>query len=1474
MATPYERFLKDKEAEGRFDTETEFGDLRSVEDAKKVILKAVEEKTEPTKPVKTFSPPDPTSILSLYFRMGGGINQRIAAALSGTEDPLSQVRKVQKELPEKDYISGLDEVVKGIDKGLFNLQHSTANLIAAGTDLAFDTDLLSKIEKAVEVEDPGDTETLRGKVAEVLTQYGAPGSVITKIVGRLKPILKIKKAADAVKGGKLRKVSQIATRSTEGATIVGVTDFLAAEPGRNSFFFEPEKTEGLTGRDRAAAEFRNKIKYGAEGTLVGGGFPIIGKATQLGYKYGLAPFVKTSAKLGAKTINATTTRPLELLLGSKLAQPVTTNIAKGIYKTGELAVTKAIAPAIVSLIGRKGIYQLPPFEQWRLKSVTSPNVVDRSVKKLDNFLSWFRSYGKQPKDIEGVEESAQLYIKSRAKKLDKIYESLEKKSYNLAKGFESQYNTATTSKPLQKYYVDQVEEFLLDQKKLSDLPKELQTLANNLKKELINVKTEFNKSLPKGKKASELANELAKTEASNIKKYLVRSFETFRNENYVPPKEIFDEAKDYVLKKIILKSPALRESARLQNKNMPADEAYDLMSEGIVNEILRTGRTEGINPLEALRDIGTRLLRSDKYKFLQSGEELPNVIQRLLGKEKDLKASVMNTTAEMIAIMANKRASDLVAASGLRNKWLFNSYEDALAAGVTDAQRIEKVTRIGMLDSELIGKYASPEYVQAFKGEGGHLNKLMQFSLYRFLIGAKSGVQMGKTLYSPQTQVRNVTSAAFFAFMQGHIGHNASVTNAMKMTLDDIFKAGQRNIDETEFNNYVEKLVRLGVWDENVVASELKAVMDAIKKNQINTTDKLMAKLFKMAPTDKVAKLYAGGDNLWKHYGFEYGKSQLSMAFKNVDDVAEWWRHMTGQRFELINPITGLKKTFDDALDEASAYLLRNTYPTYSKVPPAIQALRMLPIGNFVSFPAEILRTGMNTMMIGLREMQHSNAAIRQMGVRRMVGAIMTSYAVGKGVTELSQVLTNTTSAQWDAYQRSAAASWNKISNLIAIQGWKNGESKAINFSYFSPYDSLFKPFEAAMSIAENQKLNPQQTEDFVMEMMFSEGGPVFNFLSPFISEPLGYDRFIDVTTRNGKKKEGGSVYTESDSLNDKFYKSFKHVLDGIQPGVFVSGGKIIDALQKDLSGGGKPVNLKDELLALLAGVRIINIDVKKDLQFGAATTNRLLRAVDEKEDFYTSKDFVNKTPSDLVNKFVDMQEEAFRIQKQMYITIKDLQLLDLTDGQILNILKQSGMNETLANNLISGIFTPVNYSKPRFERKIKEVEASMDKLSEDSSVYNYYTNRDFLFPQAKLDTVKAEYAGKYFFDETYNKETKQFEGGYYPERESYKLNENGTLKYDENGNPIPERGFVGRAIEKAVDTIKDLPSRFALPGQDLFGKAPQKPLPPTPMPNQQVIQTAAVQAPGAMNQGLTATENALLSEEEKQITLRNRGLA
>jgi len=1474
--TAYERFLKDPNKEEAVEIDIKKSKPLDLDQIKIKIQSELSSQTKPKKPVKWLAMPDPKNILDLYYTIEP--TKRLANKIVGLEDPKQQAQELEdakapsfkinnKEITqERDYTTGLDEISKGISSGIYDLQNSLGSLLFAGTDLAANTDFLSKFESMMEKNQPTRPETWRGELTSLLTQFGTPGTLIAKITGRIPAVVKMKKAADAVKGGKLRKISQVASRSTEGATIVGVTDFLASDPGRESFFVEPEDTKGLTGRKKAGAELRNRIKYGAEGTLVGGGFPLVGKFTQLGYKYGLSPLLVNkfgigAAQLGAKGVNATVIKPVQLLLGNKAVAPLTKEISGGLQKASNFTVSKLVAPMLVSGMSGKIVRQLPPFEKWRLQSVTSPNKVNRNIKRIDNFLSWFRSYGKQPKDIEGVSEQVSLYIKGRARKIDRTYEGLEKTAYNLAKKFENDYNKATTSQPMQKYFLDQVDEFLKGQRSLNDLPQELQALSKDLSKDIKSIVSEFKKVLPKGREADELAKDLATVEINNIGKYLVRSFQTFRNPEYVPDEQVLNKAVDYLVNNVIKKNINLRESARNTFPKLKPEQAYVESAKMHAEDILRTGKAEGKAPLKQLKEIGTRILQNDKFKFLKTGEELPNEIKNLLGPERNLKASVAYTTSEAISSMANKKAADYIAQSGLKNGWIFNSLEDARNAGFIGAQQIKNVPRLGIMKSQLLNKWASPEYVEGFAGMGGTLDKLVQMAFYRHALQAKVGVQIGKTLYSPQTQVRNVTSASFFALMNGHVGNKASVTDAMRIVARDIFKAGGNKIDEVEFNNYVEKLVRLGVWDENVVASEMKSVLSQIKDGSINTTDALFDKLMKMAPTDKVARLYAGGDNLWKGYGFEYGKSQLSMALKNLDEVKDWFRYM-GKEFEPINQITGVKKTFDDAIEEGSAYLLRNTYPTYSKVPPVIQELRKLPLGNFISFPAEILRTGANIISTGLKEAAHPNRAIQQMGIRRLTGAFMTSYAVGKGFTELSQFLTNSTDSQWNAYKRSSAASWDATSNLLAVKGWKNGESAAINFSYFSPYDSLYQPLDAALAQAQKQNLNPQETEQFVMNLMFGDEGPVMKFLEPFISEPLGFDRFIDVTTRNGRKDGGGSVYTQSDDLGDKFIKSLTYVLDGVKPGIITSGQKIGDALSKDLTKGGKPVNLSDELLALFTGTRIIRIDVKKDLRYFTSTMNRLLRAVDETEGFYSVQDFAQKTPTDMVNTFNEMQEEAYRIQKDMYIRIKDLELLDLKKSKIFEIMKSSGASRKLINNLLAGRFTPVNYSKPRFESKVRTIKDQMRTLSKDNEEFRYRANQSFLFPQRELDKVIGKYNGIKFFPKTFNEETGQREGGYNPDNEIYQTNKEGRLIYDENGQPLKEEGFIQQKIKQIPGILKDL----TLPGAPGFTSKPQTPpLPNTPMP---VVKTAQNINPQT---GLTPTESALLSPGEQLIKQRLR---
>ena len=1385
---------------------------------------------------------------------------------------------------ERDYTTGLDEIAKGISSGIYDLQNSLGSLLFAGTDLKNNTDFLSDFEKIMEKNEPTRPETWRGEVTSLLTQYGIPGVGIAKIAGRIPAVVRMKKAADAVKGGKLRKVSQVSSRIAEGAGIVGATDFLASNPGRESFFVEPEDTKGLTGRKKAGAEFRNRIKYGAEGALIGGGFPLVGKFTQLGFKYLGKPVMVNKygvgvAQLGAKAIDNTVMKGAKLLLGNKYIAPLTKAGSETLQNAGKYTVSKVVAPLLANAFAgtftkSKFVTQLPPFKDWRLKSVTDPRKINRGLKRVDNILSWFRSYGKQPKDIEGVSEEVTLYIKSRARKIDRTYEGLEKSAYNLAKKFQDDYNRSTTSPAIQRYYADEIKEIannilkdadavVKGQRNLNDLPKELQALTKDLIKDIKKIQFEFKKVLPKGKDADELAKDLATVEVDNIGKYLVRSFQTFRNPEYVPDEKIMDGAVSYLVNNVIKKNTNLKESARNAFPKLDAEQAYIESAKMHAEDILRVGRAEGKSPLKQLKEIGTRILQNDKFRFLKTGEELPDAIKNLLGPERNLKASVAFTTAEMISSMANKRAADYIARSGLKNKWLFNSVEDAKNAGVLNAQQIKSVPRLGIMKSDLLNKWASPEYVEGFAGIGGSLDKLVENAFYRFALQSKVGVQIGKTLYSPQTQVRNVTSASFFALMNGHIGGRASVTDAMQIVARDIFKAGGNKIDEVEFNNYVEKLIRLGVWDENVVAAEMKSVLQDLKGNVINTTDKLFDRLMKMTPTDKVARLYAGGDNLWKGYGFEFGKSQLYQALKSLDDVKEWFRYM-GKEFDPISPVTGVKKTYDDAIEEGSAYLLRNTYPTYSKVPPVIQALRKLPLGNFISFPAEILRTGANIISTGLKEAAHPNRAIQQMGIRRLTGAFMTSYAVGKGFNELSQALTNSTNSQWNAYKRSSAASWDATSNLLAVKGWKDGESAAINFSYFSPYDSLYQPLDAAIAQAQQQDLNPQETEAYVMNLMFGEEGPVMKFLEPFVSEPLGFDRFIDVTTRNGKKDGGGSVYSPTDDLGDKFIKSLGHVLDGVKPGFITSGQKIGDALSLDLTKGGKPVNLMDELLALFTGTRIIRIDVKKDLRYFSSTMNKNRRATDETENFYSVKDFAQKTPTDMVKKFDQIQQEELRNQKDMYIRIQDLKLLDLSEDKIYDIMKNTGTSKKIINNLLDGVFTPIPYSKPRFETKVRLVEEQMNRLNEGKGKYIYTANRDFLFPQDKLDEVIDTYSDVEFFPETYNEETKQLEGGYYPDEENYQVDREGRLIYDENGKPLLEEGFIKRQINKIIPAAKDL----LIPGSPKTGlqsKIQTPPLGNTPMPAKMASNTQQKDP----QTNLTRNQEALLSPTEKVIASR-----
>mgnify|MGYP003652687657 FL=1 len=1446
-------------------------------------IKNIEEsQKEPPKPVRYIRPlieafkpleeQKDSSAARLAFSLNPMLRIQINEGLAKKENKYVDINEMLTSQDEKDYISGLDEIRTGIETGAHNLGTSVGRLLFMGTNFIANTDFLEKFDAIMERNKPEEPETWRGDLIELLTTFGASGAVATRILSRLGKVGKISNVAKKMNN---HKASKIAARSIKGIGVVSLTDALVSYEGRPTLFVNPESTKGLSRRKKAAAEFRNRIKFGFEGAVVGGGFPLAGKALQLGYKFLGRPLMEPVARLGVRGLNNLTFRPVSYLLTSPKFGAVPNPLSPAVKKTaekltgaGNFTVNKIIGPMIANGFNvKKGWSQVPPFEKWRLGDVAKKGPEAR-LKIADNLIYWLRSYGKAPKDIETVTEQVGLYVKKKARRIDKIYQDIEAQSYKLAKQFEKRYNGNKTSPVGEKYFLDQIDDFFRGKVNLSSLPKELQTSTQELKKHIEDVMKEFKKALPKGKDADDIVKSLDLSLGKDIKNYLLKSFKTFTNPNYAPDEKLIDNAADFLAKNVISKNKDYKIAAKTTYGNLKnINDMHFAYGKDLARKILAEGRQEGRNPLATLKDIGKNILRNKKYTFLKTGEELPDAIQKLLGVEKNLKASILFTTADVVAANAQKRAADFIAKQGVKNGWLFKNEANAIVK-YPRAQQVKDLPQIGnYLKTELSDLWTSPEFVEMFKGTGGQFNRSVLAGFYRnYILRPKALVQAGKTLYSPTTQVRNVTAGSMFALLNGHVGHNASLTDAIRIVMRDIFKAG-KNIDNREFNNYIEKLIKVGSIDENVVASELGAIFNKIRAGNIKTEQELTQELLKPASlTEKVARVYAGGDNLWKIYGHEFDKSMFSQAFKSVDDVADFFKHM-GDDFSKTDLVSNIPKSLDEALDEAAAYMIRNTYPTYSKVPPVVQGIRELPIGNFVSFPAEIIRTTSNNIAMGLKMASHANPKIRAMGIRRMMGAGMTLYGIGKGISETAYYLTNTTENQWNAYKRAGAAPWDKNKNLVPIKGWKNGESAFINFSYFTPYDMFDDTIDAAINQAMSQDMNPQEVNSYVTGLLFGENGPVRELLGPFISEPLGFDRFLDVTTRGGRTKEGFRIYTDADMEQDLravVTKSINHIIDGIKPGVMTTAEKIKMGFEGDLSRSGKAINLKDELLALFTGTRIMRVDVKKDLRFIASNLNRSLRSVDETENFYTVEHWKTHTPGDMIREFTKMQEEAFRLQKAVHMKIKDLETLNLSKSKIIEILEDSGLNTNLADNLAYGRFTPINYSEKRFETKMKYIKNWLKQQQKENPGEYYNLKRSFVFPEREFDKIISNYDdNKFFPNEIFNKETKQYEGGYYPERDDYLTDKNGSLIKDNNGDPIKDPSGSQKILQKNVPIIKDKIKNIINPLGNVMGQAPVKPLPNTPTPR---VKMASIKSPIT---GLTRTEDALLSPTEKIIASR-----
>jgi len=352
--------------------------------------------------------------------------------------------------------------------------------------------------------------------------------------------------------------------------------------------------------------------------------------------------------------------------------------------------------------------------------------------------------------------------------------------------------------------------------------------------------------------------------------------------------------------------------------------------------------------------------------------------------------------------------------------------------------------------------------------------------------------------------------------------------------------------------------------------------------------------------------------------------------------------------------------------------------------------------------------------------------------------------------------------------------------------------------------------------------------------------------MRPFISEQLGLEAILDVQPagillggRGGRTAEGVRIYSESDNISDKMEKSFMHLMNAVEPGVVSTFQKIHGGASRDLSKSGQPIYLKDELIALLSGIRVININVLKSMEYKTGEFQRLLRAVDDTEKIYSAADFQDRGPEVIIGEFDQMQQEALRVQKDFYRMIQDARIIGVNDFNIRAKLKEQNVSRRMINNLMDGTFTPTNYSDARFKKREAAIEKQAQRLTKDDPYVGYVLRPGYAYPKLGLDMIKLQYDGRSLGE---------------PAKKPQKIG--GFWSTFPTGVPLNPTLWPQR-IKNLINPFKG----FGSPGDE--SKIQTPPLPKTSMPNVAPVAQTSPQT------GLTRSETALLSPSEQEIARR-----
>lgn len=1282
-----------------------------------------------------------------------------------TFDTTSETSSILETKPsESTYEGFFTEAREGVVSGLIGIPQGIIELGASAIDLAADTDYATDVTEGFDRlrQNLGvDPEGTFAKILEVGTQFVVPGGFAISAVskgsklGKLAAATKAKRASIGAEGG----IASLTTAQKFGlnaqkAAAAGLVDAAVATDDITTIgdFFEggPTMTNqevGLKGREEALRRLGNKFKIGIEATGVGAAAPYliagIGKAAEPVTKaIGDTSFAQKTGEIIKKPIDK-----VGQLLDDIEERRVLNNENQGSilnafadtlavfryrgYLPDEVATQRLLIPSKVGAETRKAFVTLRQIERG----------VDDALKSYEGTLKRDTPLLRQ-EVFNNIED---FLTKDASKVLDETGE-LTTRSVDARKAKLEAYNNIP----------DNVKPFV--RKARIQIDKLSKEIANSDAVKAIEGIDAFAVGKLKGKTGEQVAEDIRKSINKNLNSYMRRRYRAFEDAKYVP-----DEAtrlagiEGYKRDKFRLAqelkniegqdfSEFLTQRGKIR-KNVTDDQLTELATKA-VDSFLSRYRIGNVNKSGKI-GIATQKVFVNKLNkgLFDERVNLAGYQKALLGEIKDFRESFLGTIADLSTFKATDdyfssiRSLSKADPNGVGK--LFVSPDDVSRFTKSELdnnfQQLNStnidspITSFGSLEGFYVRTPVFKNLQRTVLGDTDVLTNTVKAS-YSYFLKGKAAAQYGKTVLSPITQIRNFTTASLFALAQGNVGRHANLMESMRLGFSDIVK-----LPTKEAIKKLEEYEKLGILGTQAQVQELRQIIKEGLGYRQDTVDgirvgrefgsKLMDNSF-IGFLGKSAKkfedAYQASDNVWKIYNFDFERGKLLNALRGYKEQGLTGRqsklnYLERNSIEKFDTTGKTTKEIDEhinkLINEEAGYIVRNTVPNYNMSPQVIQLLRRSPVGNFIAFPYEIMRTGVNTIKLGLDELASNNPGIRANGIRRLSGASATFAILPAAIAEFAYATSGVSEDQMKAYQRSFAPPWEKNARLIPLGRNEEGQIIYLNYSYSNPYDLLERIVHASINKFETTRLEGGNSAEAVFDAVNES---MSEFIKPFTeesillgklrdtldpeSEKLGIRQLANVVGgRSGQTITGARVYNPQDDVGTKSAKIFAHILDGFLPGASpfgVKGGEFVPGrFARGVFGGHLGISAKDrqgrlrklneELVRGITGVAHNTIDTNMGLKYKGyefAENRRNSSTI-----FNSVARRANVTRDELIQAYIEADNARFQVFDRFNRIVNDMRSIGLSDYEIKRTLKRNGITDV--NPIVNGVYKPLEVS-------------------------------------------------------------------------------------------------------------------------------------------------------------------------------------